>query len=189
MGWSAGGRVALALAARHPALVERVVVASTPAPDEEVPWLEAGERAALEQLRELPPEDAQAALGRRLESVVPEDSGSDEAFAFTQGTRGLAADIAGYCLQPWGFQPESVEAETLLLYGTRDPVAGPAHGRWWEERLPDARLEVVPGAGHLLPVWGRALAHLAPQRPRLRVLAGLGDEREDDGGCEQFPAA
>src|SRR5919108_3006765 len=52
-GWSAGGRVALALAARPPDLVDRVVVAATPAPDEEVPWVDPEQRVQLEQLRTL----------------------------------------------------------------------------------------------------------------------------------------
>lgn len=40
VGWAAGGRVALALAARHPDLVERVAVVATPAPQEQVPWVD-----------------------------------------------------------------------------------------------------------------------------------------------------
>ena len=99
--------------------------------------------------------------------------------AFSQGARGLVADIAGYCLQPWGFEPEQVEAKTLLLYGSRDPLAGPRHGRWWQKRLPNARLEVAPGAGHLLvvPAWPRILAHLAPGRKGLRLVDGSGRRR------------
>jgi pimeloyl-ACP methyl ester carboxylesterase len=91
--------------------------------------------------------------------------------AFVQGPGGLAADIAGYCLQPWGFDPQSVEAKTLLLYGSQDPLAGPRHGRWWKSQLPDARLEVVRG-GHLIvvPAWARALSHLVPGR-ELRSIA------------------
>jgi pimeloyl-ACP methyl ester carboxylesterase len=209
--------VALALAARRPDVVDRVVVAATPAPDEEIPWLEPGERAAIERLRERSPEDAEAELGGRLCATAPDDSWSAEALrllgarpdelascdacararlgealqaAVTQGQRGLAAEVAGYSLQPWEFRPEAVEAPTLLLYGARDPLAGPAHGRWWEERLPDARLEVVPAAGHLvlLARWARALAHLAPEPARLRVLAGS-RVSEPDAGFEQFPAA
>jgi pimeloyl-ACP methyl ester carboxylesterase len=54
-----------------------------------------------------------------------------------------------------GIQPAAVEAKTLLLHGLRVPIAGPRHGRWLQERLPDARLEVVPDAGHLvlMPMW------------------------------------
>jgi pimeloyl-ACP methyl ester carboxylesterase len=193
-GWSAGGRVALALAARRPDLVDRVVVFATPAPDAEVPWMPSGQRDALERLRSLAPEKAHAELVGRLNSVVPEDPYAPEALwllgacaadeavlqtdgvrarlgemlqaAFAQGARGLAADIAGYSLQPWGFEPEEVQAETLLVYGSSDPVADPRHGRWWHSRLPNARLEIVPGAGHLLivPTWARALSHLAPER-------------------------
>jgi pimeloyl-ACP methyl ester carboxylesterase len=198
VGWSAGGRVALALAARRPDLVDRVVVLATPAPDDEVPWIAPEQRDALDRLRALAPEEAHAALGERLGSVVPEDLNSPEALwllgacsaddavlqsddvrarlgemlqaAFAQGARGLAADIAGYCLQPWGFEPAEVQAKTLLVYGSSDPVADPRHGRWWHSRLPDAHLEVVPGAGHLLivPTWARVLSHLAPE-PALSI--------------------
>jgi pimeloyl-ACP methyl ester carboxylesterase len=210
VGWSAGGRVALALAARRPDLVDRVVVLATPAPDAEVPWIGREQRDALERLRGLAPERAHAELGKRLSSVVPEDPHSREALwllgtgsaddaalradgvrarlgdmlraAFVQGTRGLAADIAGYCLQPWGFEPEAVQAETLLLYGSRDPLADPRHGRWWQSRLPDARLEVAPEAGHLLvvPMWHRVLSYLAPSRGRLRPIAGSKSETGRD---------
>lgn len=215
VGWSAGGRVALALAARRPDLVERVVVLGTPAPDAEVPWIAPEQRDELERLRGLSPSAAHAELGARLASLVPEDPHSDEALwllgagpaddaalradgvrgrlgemlraAFVQGARGLAADIAGYCLQPWGFDPEAVQAKTLLLYGSRDPLAGPPHGRWWQSRLPDARLEVAPGAGHLLvvPLWSRVLSFLAPKRGRVVPIA----RPKRDWEPEEVPAA
>src|SRR5687767_6455328 len=79
VGWSAGGRVALALAARRPDLVDRVVVLSTPAPDAEITWIEREQRDELERLRGLAPEQAHAELGKRLGSVVPEDPHSPEA--------------------------------------------------------------------------------------------------------------
>jgi pimeloyl-ACP methyl ester carboxylesterase len=195
-GWSAGGRVALALAARRPDLVDRVVVVATPAPDEEVPWIPPPQRAMLAALRARPPAAAHAELAEQFAQLVPADPAAPEALlllganpaeveavagtaahrrlaemlaaAFAQGAVGLAADVAGYCLRPWGFQPSEVQARTLLLYGAQDPAIGPPHGRWWQRRLPDARLEVSPGEGHLLviPRWGRALSHLAPRRRR-----------------------
>jgi len=218
VGWSAGGRVALALAARRQDLVDRVVVAATPAPDDQVPWMDAAQRAELERLATLAPEEAHAALESRLAALVPADPLSPEALsllgagtadervtrdplvhkrlgevvaaAFAQGAGGLAADIAGYCLQPWGFEPEDVHAKTLLLYGSRDPVAGPTHGQWWQERLPDARLEIAPGAGHLLvmPLWSRALSHLGADHSGIRVLAGHGG-RSSAVDFDGFPAA
>ena len=173
---------------------------ATPAPDAEVPWIESEQRVELERLGGLPPDAALAA--ERLGALVPVDPLSPEALwllgagpadetalrtpgarhrlgemlraAFVQGAHGLAADIAGFCLQPWGFEPETVLADTLLLYGSRDPLADPRHGRWWESRLPNARLEIVPGAGHLLviPMWERVLSHLAPDRAPLRLVDG-----------------
>jgi pimeloyl-ACP methyl ester carboxylesterase len=217
-GWSAGGRVALALAARRPDLVDRVVVIATPAPDDEVPWIDPTHRAELEQLRALGAADARAALEHSIDSRVPADVSSDGALwlfaaepvsepalrdrdvrsrlgemlraAFAQGAVGMAADLAGYCLQPWGFEPDAVEAKTLLLYGSQDPIAAPRHGRWWQAQLPDARLEVAHGEGHLLvvPMWSRALEHLVPDPPRLRVLAGARSS-EGDSDFEVFPAA
>jgi pimeloyl-ACP methyl ester carboxylesterase len=200
-GWSAGGRVALALAARRPDLVDRVVVVATPAPDSEVPWIAPEQRDALDRLRGLAPDEVHAELGQRLTSLVPEDPHSREALwllaagsadeavlgadgvrarlgellqtAFAQGARGLAADIAGYCLQPWGFEPRQVRAKTLLLYGSRDVLADPRHGRWWQAELPEAHLEVVPGEGHLVvvPTWARALSHLAQDTTDVEELS------------------
>jgi pimeloyl-ACP methyl ester carboxylesterase len=217
-GWSAGGRVALALAARRPDLVSRVVVIGTPAPDEEVRWIAREQRHGLDTLRDLGPDEAHARLADRYGPLVPDDPYSAEALwllaagphdepalradgvrprlgemlraAFVQGARGLAADIAGYCLQPWGFEPDAVQAKTLLLYGSHDPIAGPRHGRWWQTHLPDARLEIAPAAGHLLviPMWSRVLAHLAPGRGGLRPIDGSAD-RERNAGVEEFSAA
>ncbi|MFI7436073.1 alpha/beta fold hydrolase [Micromonospora haikouensis] len=189
-GWSAGGRVALALAARRPDLVRRVAVLATPAPDEEVPWLDPAQRDMIAALRDRPVAEVRGELDAALAALVPADPrdpaavrllganqadqaalgdpgtaariGDMLAEAFAQGARGMVDDIAGYSLRPWGFTPDQVRAATLLLYGADDALAGPEHGRWWRDALPDARLEVVPDAGHLLVTqsWRRALDHL-----------------------------
>ena len=192
-GWSAGGRVALALAARRPDLVDRVVILATPAPDELVPWIPPEEKQGLDAMRDLPPAEVHAMLAGQLDEMLsqgpsearlamlgtsPDD---EEALAmpgaagrlvgmldaaFAQGATGLAADLAGYTLRPWGFEPSQLQAKTLCLYGARDPILSSRHGRWWQANLPQARLEMVPNAGHLLviPMWKRALSHLAPRR-------------------------
>lgn len=58
VGWSAGGRIALALAAAHPNLVDRVVIAGTPAPNDEVPWVDPDLDAATKKLAEEGPDAA-----------------------------------------------------------------------------------------------------------------------------------
>ena len=193
-GWSGGGRIALALAARHPDLVDRVAVIATPAPDEAVPWIPVEQRWALEALRGQSADDVHAALTTQMADLVPSDPAAPEALslignspadaqvlaqgdvkkrlvtmfgeAFAQGATGMVADIAGYCLRPWGFEPGDVGQKTLLVYGARDPMTGSKHGRWWQQHLPDARLEMVPDAGHLVvvPLWKRVLSFLAPTR-------------------------
>jgi pimeloyl-ACP methyl ester carboxylesterase len=191
IGWSAGGRVALALVARRPDLVSRVAVIGTPAPDEEVPWIPEENKEAINSLRGASAADAHAALtaamGPMVESLTGDDRfgmlGVGEADAavlarpgvadrlrgmldetLAQGAAGMVADVAGYTLQPWGFEPTDVSADVLLGYGA-DDLLGEPHGRWWQQALPKAHLEVVPDVGHLVvvPFWDRALAHVLPR--------------------------
>lgn len=191
-GWSAGGRVALALAANYPGLVERVAVVATPAPDDAVPWVGEQNRAELARLAALPLDEAVRSLARTLEAAfgtvpgvdallgmlglgdadaaVLEAAGVRERLsrmlerAVAQGTVGLAADLVGYGVQDWGFAVESAASPALLLYGAEDAVAGRLHAEWYAARLPDSRLDVIVGRGHLLaiPEWNRVLDFLVP---------------------------
>jgi pimeloyl-ACP methyl ester carboxylesterase len=143
-------------------------------------------------LRDAPPEAARDQLAEQLAALVPTRPGDEDALgllgrspaddaalardgalarvsamlevAFAQGAAGMAADIAGYGLRPWGFEPADVAAKVLLVYGSRDPAIGQRHGTWYQRALRDARLEMAPGEGHfvVIPRWGRVLSHLAP---------------------------
>jgi pimeloyl-ACP methyl ester carboxylesterase len=66
------------------------------------------------------------------------------------------------------FELSEVTTKTLLLFGAKDEVTGSRHGSWWQKRLPDARLEMIPHGGHelLAPMWNRVLSHLAPRCKR-----------------------
>lgn len=191
-GWSAGGRVAMALAALRPDLVERLVIVATPAPHEEIPWIPDEIQQGINAMRDLPPETVHAIMQEQFGGIVSSDvepanlvallgasPADDDALALPgaheriaemlgvavrQGTTGMVADIAGYSLRPWGFDPADVQARTLLLYGSQDPICANRHAQWWQQSLPHARVEMSPGAGHLLILkrWDRALAHLAP---------------------------
>jgi pimeloyl-ACP methyl ester carboxylesterase len=195
-GWSAGGRVALAFAARHPDLADRVAIIATPAPNEHAQWIDPQLQAESDRLAKLPPDAALAQLTAMLQpqadavlaaaddSDVPLDLVGDTRVdadvlqlpgardrlarmlrdAFRQGARGLAADILSYTAHPWGFQMSEVAAKTLVVSGRGDPIAGSAHATWYQKNLPDARMEMFPGVGHLavIPAWERVLSHLAP---------------------------
>jgi len=199
-GWSAGGRVALAFAARHPDLTERVAIIATPAPNDAVPWIPPELQAESDRLGGLAPAEAIQQLSGQLQpqadavlaaadpgDVPPEAVGAtavDDAVlaqpgvrdrlgrmlhdAFRQGTAGAAADILSYTARPWGFEPGDVRAKTLIVGGQGDAIAGNAHAAWYQKAVPDSRMEMVPGVGHLVivPAWGRVLAHLAPNSTR-----------------------
>ena len=195
-GWSAGGRVALAFAARHPDLVDRVAVVATPAPNEHVQWIPPELQKLSDELGHQPPDvassrlsgmmqgQADAVLAADGEGAVPLDmlgAGPADAGAlqrrglhdrlgrmlidaFRQGPVGVAGDVLSYTAQPWGFDPGDVQAKTLIIGGQADPIAGNAHAAWYQKAIPDARMEMVPGVGHLViaQAWGRVLSHLAP---------------------------
>jgi pimeloyl-ACP methyl ester carboxylesterase len=197
-GWSAGGRVALACAARHPDRVSRVAVIGTPAPQEEVPWVPAEQQQMVDELATLPADQARTGLlevlgevfggehppewwlssvGSHADASVLDDPAHRARLAASlghgmgPGISGMTDDILAYCSQPWGFDADQVGAPTILLYGEDDETVPEAHGRWWERQLPDAELSMVPDIGHVVvvPAWGRALEHLVGGRPRARA--------------------
>lgn len=56
-----------------------------------------------------------------------------------------------------------VRVPVALWYGSEDPVTPPRFGAWYAERLPEATLHVIEGAGHYLPCthWDRLLRAVA----------------------------
>lgn len=195
VGWSAGGRIALALAARHPGLVDRVAVVATPAPDSAVQWIPPDLARTNAELLQQPAAVAKQRLRERLRTQVPSGVAGVELLAhgdadvallerpglegrlqrmlqhaYDQGTTGVADDLLSYIGGDWGFDLDAVRAQTLLVYGAKDELVTSAHGRWYRKHLPNAspRLVVVPRAGHLViaPAWERILQHVDPQHGR-----------------------
>jgi pimeloyl-ACP methyl ester carboxylesterase len=192
VGWSAGGRIALALAARHPELVDRVAIVGTPAPNSAVEWIPKPYAEMNARLATLPVAQARQELRGMLAAQVPTSAEPDPALlgateadaealdhpgalnrvhhmlaeAYQQGAIGVADDILSYATDDWGFDLADVRAPVLLVYGAADATVPSAHGRWYRQQLPDATLTVVPNAGHLaiIPAWREILEHLSPER-------------------------
>jgi pimeloyl-ACP methyl ester carboxylesterase len=183
-GWSAGGRVAMWVAAHHPDRVRSLAVVGTPAPQEAVPWIpdeqvamiegmKADPMAAIDQMAAMfEPMVADKSVRTSLLSASPVDGVAQETDpdlaarvdsmlddAFRQGAVGMAADIASYTMVDWGFDPSDIGVPTLAFSGAEDVVVPPAHGEWYAAKIRGARHVVEPRVGHLViaPVWRRIL--------------------------------
>jgi pimeloyl-ACP methyl ester carboxylesterase len=63
-----------------------------------------------------------------------------------RAVRGLLADVLAL---DWRVRIAGITVPTLLIHGGRSRVYAPQVGRWLAKALPDARLDVIEGAGHL----------------------------------------
>jgi pimeloyl-ACP methyl ester carboxylesterase len=179
-GWSGGGPFALATAAIAGGRVEAVGVIAGAAPFQLVPGaldvLSDGDKAAERLL----PEDPEAACvgfqeGFAMAGALESSAALYEAFepllsdtdrrvwssysehlltelreAMRQGVVGCGWDNVAW-IGAWDVDPTAVECPVVLWYGTEDRMAQPIHGRWFEENLPNARLTMREGEGHLQP--------------------------------------
>ncbi len=175
VGYSMGGAVAQVVALDHPARVASLtLVATTPGlGDERLPfaadWFV--ERMA-ERLWNPPPRtDPERVawivdLYRMLAGPRYRfDEDAQRALATAEVARGwcsesghgVAAGAAPSRLDRLG----EIDAPTLVVHGTADPVFTVAHGEALAAGIPDARLELVDGLGHEVPApFGAELAAL-----------------------------
>lgn len=183
VGWSHGGRVAAALAARHPERVRALALVGTPSP-EDLSFIPAEQQAMLDALRPHPL-TATAVLAEVLDAAVGDGDGmaflvgpADEALladpavrarveemmaaAFAQGAVGCATDVISDQIAAWDFDPRSIGAPVHLVY-SEDDVVAPHHGDWWADRLVDVTRHTTSGVGHLLviPMWAAILDAVA----------------------------
>ncbi|MCU1357027.1 MAG: hypothetical protein JWM89_2445 [Acidimicrobiales bacterium] len=96
VGWSAGGRIAAALAAGRPELVRSIAIVATPAPEDEVPWVPDAYKPMTAQLR-TDPSTAYAHLIEAFEAMgMTESIAADDDVAAGQvsGGDGDAALLA-----------------------------------------------------------------------------------------------
>ncbi len=92
---------------------------------------------------------------RRLWSSYSEHLLADMREAMRQGVQGCGWDNVAW-IGAWDIDPTTVQRPVLLWYGSKDRMAEPIHGHWFEQNLPDVRLTMRAGEGHLQP-----FAHLA----------------------------
>jgi pimeloyl-ACP methyl ester carboxylesterase len=174
-GWSAGGRYALALAARHPDLVRTVALIGTPARHEDVAWLPPEQSEMIPSMREDPV--AAVATLQQIFSSMGDDPEAREALlaegevdrrqleedpqlrarlgvmldeTFRQGFAGVAIDIVATAVVDPGYDVAAIGVPVHLFYAEEDEVVSLEHGQHWAGRLADPHRHDVAETGHLL---------------------------------------
>ncbi|MGZ4394916.1 MAG: alpha/beta fold hydrolase [Gaiellaceae bacterium] len=156
VGASLGGMIAQELVLAHPERVDRLaLICTTPGGAEAYPLPE----PTLRLLAEAPSLAPQDALRLFIENaMVARGALVDELYA-----RRLASppDPAGWQAQAAAGATfdaydrlGAIQAPTLVVHGTEDNVVDPRNAELLAARISDARLELVPGTGHML-FWER----------------------------------
>lgn len=160
IGFSYGGAVAQQLAFDHPTRVRRLVLAATNCGIGAVPgWLPAVTGLAT-PIRYYSPSFFDRTAAATFGGVTARDESVRQRMSNARRSHPPAAD--GYALQlmgifgwsSWRFLP-SIPHETLVIAGDDDPLVPVANARMLADRIPNATLEIVEGAGHLL-LWDDA---------------------------------
>jgi pimeloyl-ACP methyl ester carboxylesterase len=139
-GQSFGGMVAQQLAVDHPDRVRSLILAAThPGHRHAVP-----SRVRVPKGRPWEALYSQAFL-RKHPDQVAEDLRSGTAQPEEAARRQW---LAMQAFDPWDRLP-SIGVPTLVLHGTEDRTIDPANARLLAERIPGARLVLLPGAGHV----------------------------------------
>lgn len=153
LGTSLGGMVAQELALRHSWAVDNLVLAcTTPGGPNSHPMPKQTLRLITQPL-DLPPLErfkafVRNALSEPYDEAMVEEIAKiriDEAQPLEAWQAQAAAGVGHDAFDRLG----EISAPTLVVTGTADEVVDPANSLLLAERIPEARLEVFEGAGHL----------------------------------------
>ena len=177
-GESLGGWVAAWTAAHHPDRIERIVL-NTPGNITNKPEVMATVRdSSLKAVREASIESVRARVAWLFHDT---SQVTDELVAlrlaiytqpgFEQAMRNIVAVQDWGYREPFAWSPEwcgRIKAPTLLLWTDHDPTGTVEEAELLREWIPDARIELIEGAGHW-PQWEKPDEF---HRAHLRFLTG-----------------
>jgi pimeloyl-ACP methyl ester carboxylesterase len=156
VGFSLGGMVAQALAARHPEVVRRLVLAGTSAGSRTRPALSIETLSRLSDA--MVSADPAQAVQAGLDANVSADSAARpevrEAWInLVSGTRmplrTIQRQLKAAQAHDGADLLRSITSPALVVHGSEDRLVEPAHADELAAALPDARVALVPGAGHM----------------------------------------
>lgn len=81
-----------------------------------------------------------------------------------RGPEGYARDLFLLYVAPWGFSPEEIRTPTQIWQGDADEAVSPRIAEFFAGTIPDSRLNMIPGAGHLL-LWSHTEEILTSLKP------------------------
>ena len=156
LGLSFGGGLALELYRRHPTMPRSLVLASAYAGWAGSLPAEVVDQRLQQALRqsELPPDELVRALIPTLlsESASAEIVGEVAANISEFHPAGLRATARSFAEADLRDILPSIDVPTLLLYGEKDTRAPLNVAHDLHTRIPDSRLVVIPGAGHMIHI-------------------------------------
>ena len=153
-GFSMGGYVALAFYRTHAARCRGLVLADTRAQPDSPEAKQARFQTAITAQTRGASAIADAMLPRLLtqKSVESRPDLVERVRVMIQSTpvQGIAGDLMAMAERPDSVPLlPSVSVPTLIIVGDADALTPPADARLMADRIPDARLAVIPGAAHL----------------------------------------
>lgn len=170
-GWSMGGFIAQALAARAPERVRRLVLLSTDHGGPGAVLADAADWRALTDHGGTPREQATRLLGLLFPAELAAQLDAQVGDLVAQARAALppeALDAQERAIDRWHADPAdarlaAITAPTLVAAGSDDRVIPPANARLLARAIPGARLAVFEGGGH---------AFMAQEPERLAALIG-----------------
>ena len=154
LGLSWGGALAQELARRHPEVVHRLILTATMPGMTSVPGRPAALAVLMSPARYYSPEYLKRVAPTLYGGAIkdnPEllDEHAKQRIARPPSTVGYVYQLGA--IQRWASLPwlHQLRQRTLVLAGDEDPIVRLVNGRLLANRIPDARLHVVEGGGHL----------------------------------------
>jgi pimeloyl-ACP methyl ester carboxylesterase len=177
-GASMGGMIAQELALRYPSRVRSLILGCTAAGG---PHAVQAESAALQTLmrRDLTPEESREAIIPFIYDAATPRERIDEDMVIRMKWYPTPQGYLGQLQGIFGWEAYSrlaeITAPTLVIHGESDRLVPPANARLIAERIPDAKLVLIPHASHIFETDQPAAAHrailefLAAQQPRAQT--------------------
>src|SRR5262245_3586567 len=153
-GLSMGGYVAMSFYHNFPDSVSGLVLADTRAaadtPEGRERRFASAEKADRDGVESIVDEMVRLLLSQAAIDTRPDVVNRVRQIALQKGPEGLAAAQRGMADRPDSTQMlANVDCPTLVLVGSEDRLSTPEETRGWQERIPNSRLGMISGAGHL----------------------------------------